>query len=122
MKSADVLASLSTELPELTPEVRKAASYVLDNPNDVGVSSIREIADAAQVRPNTFVRMARTVGFEGYEQFREPFREEIKRGSVNFPDRARWLQSLGQSGKLGNLYTDMVSSAIRNIEETVRWH
>lgn len=118
LKSADVLATLSTELPELTPEVRKAASYVLENPNDVGVSSIREIADAAKVQPNTFVRMARTVGFEGYEQFREPFREEIKRGAVNFPDRARWLQSLGQSGKLGNLYTDMVSSAIQNIEET----
>jgi len=118
VESVEVLAALSTELPELTPEVRKAASYVLDNPNDVGVSSIREIAEAANVKPNTFVRMARSVGFNGYEDFREPFREEIRRGPVNFPDRARWLQSLGQSGKLGGLYRDMVSAVLSNIEET----
>jgi len=118
LESVDVLAALTTELSALTPEVRKAASYVLDNPNDVGVSSIREIAEAANVKPNTFVRMARTVGFNGYEEFREPFRTEIKRGALNFPDRARWLQSLGQSGKLGGLYRDMVSSAISNIEDT----
>jgi len=116
--SVGILAALSTELTEFTPELRKAASYVLENPNDVGVSSIREIAEAANVKPNTFVRMARTVGFAGYEDFREPFRDEIKRGVINFPDRARWLQSLGQSGKLGGLYRDMVSAAIGNIEDT----
>lgn len=59
-----ILEALSTGLEKLTPEVRKAATYVLDNPNDVGVSSIREIAESANVKPNTFVRLARTVGFE----------------------------------------------------------
>ena len=113
-----VLECLTIELPALTPELRKAASYVLENPNDVGVSSIREIADAAAVKPNTFVRLARSVGFDGYESFRSPFRNEIRRGVLNFPDRARWLQSLGKSGKLGGLYSDMVSAAINNIEET----
>lgn len=116
--SADVLAALSAGLERLTPEVRKAASYVMEHPNDVSVSSIREIADAADVKPNTLVRLARSVGFDGYEDFREPFREEIRRGGASFPDRARWLQSLGRSGRLGGLYHDMVNAAIGNIEET----
>ncbi len=115
---AEVLEALATELGELTPETRKAAAYVLENPNDVGVSSIREIAEAANVKPNTFVRMARTFGFEGYDDFREPFREEIRKGKVNFPDRARWLQSLSKGGKLDGLYADMAASAISNIEQT----
>lgn len=116
--SSSILEELSNELGQFTPELRKAASYVLENPNDVSVSSIREIASAADVKPNTLVRLARSVGFEGYEDFRHPFREEIRRGVINFPDRARWLQSLGQSGKLGDLYRDMVSAAINNIEDT----
>lgn len=95
-----MLEDLATELEELTPELRKAASYVLENPNDVGVSSIREIADAAGVKPNTFVRMARSVGFEGYEDFRHPFREAIRSRGTDFPDRARWLQSLAKGGSL----------------------
>ena len=115
---AGVLAALAEGLQDLTPELRKAAAYVLENPNDVGVSSIREIAGAAQVKPNTFVRMARNFGFDGYDDFREPFREEIRRGGMNFPDRARWLQSLSRGGQFGKLYADMAASAISNIEET----
>jgi DNA-binding MurR/RpiR family transcriptional regulator len=113
-----VLQALSAEYSSLTPEVRKAATYVLDNPNDISVSSIREIAAAAAVKPNTLVRLARAIGFDGYEEFREPFREEIRRGPTSFPDRARWLQSLGKQDKLGSLYRDMVSAAINNLEET----
>ena len=114
----NVLHALAAELENLTPETRKAAAYVLENPNDVSVSSIREIAEAARVKPNTLVRMARSVGFEGYEDFREPFREEVRKGSISFPDRARWLQSLAKGGDLSKLYADMAAAAIRNIEET----
>ena len=113
-----VLDRLTEEWDALTPEAQKAARYVLENPNDVGVSTVREIAEAANVKPNTFVRMARQVGFEGYEDFRAPFREAIRKGAVSFPDRARWLQDIRRSGDLGGLYADMAEGAIRNLEET----
>ena len=116
--SSNVLDRLTEEWDALTPEAQKAARYVLENPNDVGVSTVREIAEAANVKPNTFVRMARQVGFEGYEDFRAPFREAIRNGAVSFPDRARWLQDIRKSGDLGGLYADMAGAAIRNIEET----
>ncbi len=116
--SSIVLDRLSQEWDALTPEAQKAARYVLENPADVGVSTVREIAEAANVKPNTFVRMARQVGFEGYEDFRAPFREAIRRGTVSFPGRARWLQNIGKSGELGGLYADMVGAAISNIEDT----
>jgi DNA-binding MurR/RpiR family transcriptional regulator len=116
--SSRVLERLTEEWDTLTPEAQKAARYVLENPNDVGVSTVREIAEAANVKPNTFVRMARQVGFEGYEDFRAPFREAIRKGAVSFPDRARWLQDIRKSGDLGGLYADMAEGAIRNLEET----
>ena len=116
--SETILERLAGELPDLTPEARKAATYVLENPRDVGVSTVREIAEAANVKPNTLVRMARQVGFEGYEDFRAPFRDAIRRGAADFPDRARWLQDIRKSGDLGGLYADMVQGALRNVEET----
>ncbi len=116
--SPDPLGRLGEALDNLTPELRKAAAFVLENPNEVGISSMREIAAAADVKPNTLVRMARVLGFDGYEDFRQPFREEIRRGTASFPDRARWLQHLSASGDMGRLYADMVNSALRNIEET----
>lgn len=116
--SRGVLDRLTDEWDALTPEAQKAARYVLENPADVGVSTVREIAEAARVKPNTFVRMARQVGFEGYEDFRAPFREAIRRGAASFPDRARWLQHIRRTGDLGGLYADMAEGAIRNLEET----
>ncbi|MGB2324484.1 MAG: silent information regulator protein Sir2, partial [Candidatus Puniceispirillales bacterium] len=50
--SSMILLRLADELPELTPEAQKAATYVLENPLDVGVSTVREIAEAASVSPN----------------------------------------------------------------------
>ena len=116
--SNQVLERLSEEWGALTPEAQKAARYVLENPNDVGVSTVREIAEAAKVKPNTFVRMARQVGFEGYEDFRAPFRDAIRKGAVSFPDRARWLQDIRKSGDLGGLYAGMAEAAIGNLEDT----
>lgn len=116
--SNPVLQRLVGELPDLTPEARKAATYVLENPRDVGVSTVREMAQAANVKPNTLVRMARQVGFEGYEDFREPFREAIRNGQADFPVRARWLQEVRKSDALGDLYADMVQQVLANVEET----
>jgi len=117
-QSLHVLQAISEGIESLTPEVKKAAAYLLEHPNDISVSSIREIALSADVKPNTLVRLAQSLGFDGYEDLREPFREEIRRGVNQFPDRAQWLQSLSQSGKLGEHYRSMVSAAIGNIEDT----
>jgi len=111
-----VVERLAAALPELSPQLKKAARYVIDNPNHVGVGSIREIADAAAVKPNTLVRMARAAGFEGYEDFRHPFRENLRSGRESFPDRARWLQSIARGGRHGPLFSDMAAAAIDNIE------
>lgn len=116
--SDTVLERLADELPGLTPEARKAATYVLENPRAVGVSTVREIADAANVKPNTLVRMARQVGFDGYDDFRDPFRQAIRQGAGEFPDRARLLQDIAKSGDLGGLYAELVQSALQNIEDT----
>jgi DNA-binding MurR/RpiR family transcriptional regulator len=112
-----VLARLVAELTNMSPQLRKAAEYVVDNPVDVGISSIREIADAAEVKPNTLVRMARAIGYRGYEDFRRPFREELRAGRESFPDRARWLQSIAKGGRYGRLYGDMAATTMENIEQ-----
>ena len=109
---------LSEGLCDLSPEAQKAARYLMDNPNDVGVSSMREMARAAQVKPNTLVRLAQTLGFDGYEDFKKPFQDAIRKGPVGFTDRARWLQSIRQRGEMGTLLADMAASALNNIEAT----
>ena len=116
--SISPLHILADRLQELTPEMKKAAHFIIKNPQEVGISTVREIAKSADVNPNTFIRMARQLGFDGYEAFRQPFREAIRQGSFSFSDRARWLQDRRKQGHMGPLYADMISATLRNIEET----
>ncbi|MGE0848073.1 MAG: MurR/RpiR family transcriptional regulator [Hyphomicrobiaceae bacterium] len=111
-----VLERLQSAYASLAPRLRKAARYVLDNPNDIGVSSMRQIASAADVAPNTLVRMAKGLGFDGYEEMRRPFRDAMRRGVEGFPDRARWLQSLARSGSHCELFSQLAHTSLNNIE------
>ncbi len=111
-----ILRLLSATLGELPPQVRQAATYVLENPRKIAVSSMRTVADTAGVKPNTLVRMARAVGFPGYEEFRTPFRAHAAEGAVSFPDRARFLQGLGQGTSHGAVLAGMAGAALANLE------
>lgn len=111
-----LLSRLSDEMGTLSPQLRKAAAYVLDHPNEIGLSSVRELADAASVKPNTLVRLAQAVGFDGFEELREPFRDQLRTQPVSFPDRAQWLQELSAGDQLSGLYGEIAGAALRNLE------
>ncbi|MFD0860545.1 MurR/RpiR family transcriptional regulator [Roseovarius aquimarinus] len=113
---ADLLEALQAARADLTPELRKLADFLLENPFEIGVCSIRQLAAKADVKPNTLVRLSRSLGIESYDSFREVFRDEIRQGRETYPDRARWLQSLAQRGEMGALYVASAESAIDNIE------
>ena len=113
---ANAQERLAEALPGLTPELRKAAVWVLENPSAISISSVRQIAESAGVKPNTLVRMARAAGFDGFDDLRRPYREDV-RSQSSFPDRARWLQELGRGGALDGLYARMAGAAISTVEE-----
>ncbi len=112
----DILDRVLENYRDFSPQLRQAAQYLIDNPNEIGVSSMRQLARAARVKPNTLVRLAKTLGYKRYESFREPFREQLRRGTDSFPDRARWLQHIGRDGSHGQIYSQMAASAMTNLE------
>ena len=116
--SQRILARLADDLFSLPVELRKVASYILDNPNEVGVASARGLARVAGVKPNSVVRLSRRLGFAGHNALRAVFQDEIRQGASRFPDRAQWLRTLSAEGRLGGLFADMAESAIDNIEAT----
>ncbi len=109
-----LLQDMSSAIGEMAPQVRKATAFVLDHPDEVGFATVRELAGLADVHPNTLVRMARALGFEGFDDFRERFRIEMRSRSP-FRDRAMSLQSISDEG-LPALYAEMAAVTLRNLE------
>lgn len=101
----------------LSTQLQKAARYVLDRPDDVALVSMRQLAAKADIHPSTMVRLARTFGFESYNDFRERYQERLRLRPESFLDRARDLQERTH-GETGTLFTDMLEADIANLHQT----
>ncbi len=112
-----ILEAMAEAYDELTPQLQSAARHLLDHPNGIAVSSMRQVAEEAGVQPNTLVRLARWLGFEGYDDLRRHFREELARPGQSFPSKARWLQSLAARGRHGALLSEMAAASMASVEQ-----
>jgi len=111
----DVLDRISTEIADLSPQLRLAARWVLDHPNEVAVCSMRAFAARAQVNPPTMMRLARRLGFDGYDSFRAVFRDAVVGTGGSFQDRASWLQELAVAEGDAAVAHGIAEAASRNI-------
>lgn len=113
------LTSLKEKMPMLSPRLRLVAKYIVDHPSDFGLDSIRETARKSGVSTYTLVRAANSLGFEGYNQLREPFRHALV-SSTGFSDASEWITNLRQEGALGRLQGDAAANTLAIIERTLQ--
>lgn len=65
-----LLDSIRTQLDSLSKSERKVALAVLDNPSRTVGSNITALAKSAQVSEPTVVRFCRTLGYDGWHEFK----------------------------------------------------
>ncbi|MFT3972799.1 MAG: MurR/RpiR family transcriptional regulator [Amaricoccus sp.] len=98
----DTLDALYREIAErgdgLPKRLRQCADYVIENPDRVAVSTVAELAVAADVQPSAVMRFCQELGFSGFSQMQRLFREEYSR---KWPDYATRLQNLRRAGEDG---------------------
>lgn len=114
MKYEDTITRIENAFPHLSPQLKQAARYVIDHPDDVALNSMRQLAAHADVHPSTMVRFARELGFDGHAQFQEPFQERLRsKPKVSYVGGARDLQARGGGGKAVDLVTEMFETERR---------
>lgn len=74
-------AHIAANGEDLTPRVREAARYALEHPNDVALNPVAAVARSAGIAASAFVRMAQALGFAGYGELQQLFREPLQRAA-----------------------------------------
>ena len=105
---------------ELPPQLQLAARYIIDNPREVGMQTMRSLASNIDVHPNTFTRLARALGFDGYESMRERFRDFVRAGTGSSTDRVKWLQTMAKQGGNTAVLGSMAQACLDNTEQMFR--
>lgn len=100
---------------DLSPQMKIAATYVLEHPADVAFKSLRQLALVADVHPSTIVRLAQVVGFSTFDAFRNIFREGVQSPDIRFEDRASALQKDGRWDQDSDAFFDIANSTLDNL-------
>ena len=113
----EVLEQLLDEFDQLPAQLQLCARYLIDHPHEVGLQSMRTLAANAEVHPNSFVRLARHLGFDGYDAMRERFRDFVRAGIGSSPDRVAWLREMDRKGGSTAVFGSMAEACLDNLEK-----
>jgi DNA-binding MurR/RpiR family transcriptional regulator len=95
-ETLEALYRLLAERAEAMPKrLRQCADYIAQYPDRVAVSTVAELAAAADVQPSAMMRFCQDLGFSGFSQMQRLFREEYSR---KWPDYATRLANLRAAG------------------------
>ncbi len=111
----DTVRRLAEALPGLSPKLAHAARFMLDNPDDVALHSMRRLARDAGVNPATFSRLSRTLGLGDYAALREPFRKRLRQRGPGYATGVRDVQRRG-SDDVHALFFDQRRQELANVE------
>lgn len=104
-------ARILAELPVLSSELRKAARFLIDHPDEVALVSMRVLARRTEVTPTTFVRLARRLGFADWAALRKPFEDRLRSGKAPFAARADALVLRGPEA----IFAESLRSSAANL-------
>jgi len=124
MHPTDLLLTRLREIYDsLSSQLQSGAKYILERPDEIAFTSMRQLAQRADVQPATMVRLAQKMGLEGYEALREPFRDELRKQPSGYGRRARQL--LARTGRrsggraLTHLAGEMIAADRENLSLTM---
>ena len=117
---AAVSKALEQRFEALSPQMKKAAGYLMEHPADVALYSMREVAKRAAIPPGTLLRLSSNLGFGSYVALREVYQNGLRggQGEVPFSERARDLQRSARAKSGADLVRRVAATEIENIEKT----
>ncbi|MDR7008464.1 MurR/RpiR family transcriptional regulator [Paraburkholderia strydomiana] len=112
----ELVAIIRDRFPDLSPQFQAGAAFLLDNPDEVAVLSMRKVAERAKVQPAAMVRLSQLLGFPGWNELREIFVSRVRTRPEPLTTRAR---SLVKGGSGNQLSRELAQAQSHNLELTL---
>jgi DNA-binding MurR/RpiR family transcriptional regulator len=96
------VALIHTEYDELSRSSQVVARYLTQNPNDVAIQSISDIAARCNVHASSLVRFAQSLGYDGFKELKEIFHRRLATAAPGFEARVNALRNELQQHKRGS--------------------
>ena len=111
---------IQTEYEGLSRSFQSIARYLTQNPNDVVIQSINDIAVHCNVHPSSLVRFAQSLGYQGFKDLKELFNRRLATAAPGFEARVNALKDDLQRHKRGSpkgFLGDLVARDIATLQD-----
>ena len=103
----------------LPRRLAQAAEYALGHPQEVAFGTVATIAEAAAVQPSTLIRFAKALGYEGFSDLQEVFRERLRARWPDYRERLAKLRHEPGAPGLLKKFAEGASLSILRLSETI---
>ncbi|NHB77918.1 MurR/RpiR family transcriptional regulator [Rhodobacter sp. M37P] len=112
----DRLRELNGRLPR---RLQQCADHVARNLDSIALSTVAQVAQAAEVPPSAMMRFCQIMGFSGYAEMQRLFREALSRGMPDYATRLANLKA-GGAGHASTLVAEFVEAGRQSMEALAR--
>lgn len=88
----DLQRLIAERYASLSGQMQKIAQFSLDNPNEVSLETVSELANRIGVQPSSMVRFAKTFGYSGFSALQQIYRGNLMANTLSYPDRIRSIR------------------------------
>ena len=124
---------ISARYSQLSKTLQIAADFIIANPPDVASRSLRSIANAAGMSPASLTRLAKSLGYQTYEELREDIRGTVSDKFEPFSDRAKRMRAAHENtsdntifeqsetirSNIDCLYADLSENELNHVSNTL---
>jgi DNA-binding MurR/RpiR family transcriptional regulator len=114
-------AALVARSDRLSKRLAQVAQFFLNHPEEVAVSTLVRLAELADVPPATITRFAKELGFQGFVDLQQVFRERLLGPRMPYAERVTGAgdSDLDQPGVVFGSFVQAAVQSLLRIEEAL---
>ena len=112
--------TIARQYGSLSGQLQRIARFLLENPNDSALDTVTVLAEKVGVQPSSFIRFAKAIGYEGFSDLQQVFRQRLLDHQNSYRERIKRVRA-GHHSEQSVLH-DFVEAGIEslhNLEEQV---
>jgi DNA-binding MurR/RpiR family transcriptional regulator len=104
------------ERPKLPRRLQQVADFAAANPDDIAFGTAASIAERAGVQPSTLVRFSQSLGYRGFSDLQDVFRERLRDRSSTYDARLDAVRQTAGAKATAALLEGVCAAAIQSID------
>jgi DNA-binding MurR/RpiR family transcriptional regulator len=114
----EINALIDRRFSSFPKQLRAAALFVRENPEQIALNSLRATSETAKTHPSNLMRLVRELGFDRFNEFRAPFKEWLGTRHSTMSDRVERLRQRRRPGQTTETVQEAFANEISNLQKT----